>query len=130
MFDKYMICEHDFRNVLEAGKLTGFQFKARLPYYRGIGISMIESLGVVLDGQRFPREAIRITLHGNAYTLDEMETEYEDRWEFGEEGIVTVQKPGGLARGLHKIEADVVLRISYLPFLLTGGDNKILELAQ
>ena len=130
MFDKYMICEHDFRNVIEAGKLTGFQFKARLPYYRGIGISMIESLGVVLDGQRFPREAIRVTLHGNAYTLDEMETEYEDRWEFGEEGIVTVQKPGGLSAGLHKIETDVVLRISYLPFLLTGGDNKVLELIQ
>ena len=130
MFDKYMICEHDFRNVSEAGKITGFQIKARLPYYRGIGISMIESLGVVLDGQRYPREAIRITLHGNTYTLDEMEQEYEDRWEFGEEGVVTVQKPGGLAAGLHKIETDVVMRISYLPFLLTGGDNKVLELIQ
>ena len=130
MFDKYMICEHDFRNMVEAGEVTGFQFKARLPYYRGIGISMIEDLAVTVDAQRFPRQALRITLHGNTYTLDAMEGEYEDRWEFGEEGIVTVQNPGGLTPGLHKIELEAVLRISYLPFLLTGGDTKVLELAK
>jgi hypothetical protein len=129
MFDKYMLCEHSLQNVLESDKITGFQFKARLPYYRGLGISMIENLGVIVDGQRYPREALRVTLHGKSYTLDEMEQEYEDRWEFGEEGLVMVQKPGGLPNGLHKIEIDVILRISYLPFLLTGSDNKVLELA-
>jgi hypothetical protein len=128
MFDIYMICEHDFRNVVDAGEVTGFQLKARLPYYRGIGISMIENLAVTVDNERFPREALRVTLHGNTYTLDEMEQEYEDRWEFGEEGMLTVNKPGGLPAGLHKIELEAVLRISYLPFLLTGGDNKVLEL--
>ena len=129
MFDKYMICEHDFRNMVEAGEVTGFQFKARLPYYRGIGISMIEDLVVTVDAQRFPRQALRVALHGNTYTLDEMEEEYEDRWEFGEEGIVTVQNPGGLTSGLHKIELEAVLRISYLPFLLTGSDTKVIDLS-
>ena len=129
MFDKYMICEHDFLNVVESGEVTGFQFKARLPYYRGIGISMVEDLAVTVDAQRFPRQALRVTLHGNTYTLDEMEQEYEDRWEFGEEGIVTVQNPGGLTPGLHKIELEAVLRISYLPFLLTGSDTKVIDLS-
>jgi hypothetical protein len=130
MFEKYMICEHDFRNVVEAGHVTGFQFKARLPYYRGLGISMIEDLAVTVDAHRFPRESLRVTLHGKTYTLDEMEQEYNDRWEFGEEGIVMVQKPGGLTSGLHKIEMEDTLRISYLPFLLTGADNKVLDLAE
>lgn len=130
MFDIYMICEQGFSNVEMSGEVTGFQFKARLPYYRGIGISMVEDLYVTVDAQRFPREALRVTLHENTYTLDEMEEEYEDRWEFGEEGIITVQKPGGLPAGLHKIELEAVLRISYLPFLLTGSDNKVLELSR
>jgi hypothetical protein len=130
MFEKYMICEQDFRNVIEDERITGFQFKARLPYYRGLGISMIEDLSVTVDAQRYPRESLRVTIHGNTYTLDEMEQEYEDRWEFGEEGILTVQKPGGLTPGLHKIEMEDTLRISYLPFLLTGKDNKVLELAR
>jgi Domain of unknown function (DUF6379) len=130
MFEKYMICEHDFQNVVEAGQVIGFQFKARLPYYRGLGISMIEDLAVTVDACRFPHAALRVTLHGNTYTLDEMEQEYCDRWEFGEEGVVTVQKPGGLTPGLHKIEMEDTLRISYLPFLLTGADTKVLELTK
>ncbi len=128
MFDQYMICEYEFRNFSEGGHITGFQFHARLPYYRGLGLSMVEDLAVTVDDQRFPRDAVRVSLHGNTYTLDEMEQEYEDRWEFGEEGIVIVRKQGGLAAGLHKIEMEDTLRISYLPFLLVGKDAKVLRL--
>ena len=129
MFDKYIICEDGFQNVVEGEQATGFQFKARLPYYRGLGISMVEDLGVKVNSQEIPRQAIRVTLHGNTYTLDEMETEYDDRWEFGEKGTVMVQKAGGLAPGAHKIEVTPRLRISYLPFTLVGEDSKTLELA-
>ena len=90
MFDKYIICENDFRNVKEGTQIVGFQFKARLPYYRGLGISMIENLAVTVDSAKYPREAIRISLHGNTYTMGEMEMEYVDRWEFGEEGLITI----------------------------------------
>lgn len=130
MFDKYMICEHDFRNVIEDGAVTGFQFRARLPYYRGLGLSMVESLVVTVDDQRFSRQAVRVTLHGSTYTLDEMELEYKDRWEFGEEGIFRIEKDLGLSSGLHKIELEATLRISYLPFLLVGGDAKVISLTE
>ncbi len=129
MFDKYIVCEDLFRNVSDGGKVTGFQFNARLPYYRGLGISMVEDLKVTVDSEAFPREAIRVTLHGNTYTLDQMEKEYDDRWEFGEEGTVTVEKPGGLASGEHRVEVADFLRISYLPWILTGRDSKVLTLA-
>jgi hypothetical protein len=130
MFDKYIICEDGFQNTVDGGKITGFQFKARLPYYRGLGISMIEDFRINVDSEEIPREDIRVTLHGNTYTLDEMESEYEDRWEFGEKGIVKVHKPGGLTSGDHQIEMVPYLRISYLPFILTGEDSKILRLAE
>jgi hypothetical protein len=129
MFDKYIICEDGFRNVSEAGKVTGFQLKARLPYYRGLGLSMVEKLNIRVDSEDIPRQSIHVTLHGNTYSLDQMETEYNDRWEFGEEGVVTVSKPGGLAPGRHKVVVAPHLRISYLPFILTGEDTKELELS-
>ena len=129
MFDKYIICENDFQNVKEGGQIVGFQFKARLPYYRGLGISMIEDLAVTVDSQKYPREAIRISLHGSTYTMGEMEMEYVDRWEFGEEGLITILKPGGLTPGQHKIEMVVTLRISYLPFLSIGSDAKIIAIS-
>jgi len=128
MFDKYIICEDGFENIVEGGKVTGYQLKARLPYYRGLGISMVEDLGIKVDGESVPRAAIKIILHDNGYTLDEMETEYDDRWEFGEEGLVQVQRPGGLALGKHTVEVFPALRISYLPFILKGQDQKELTL--
>jgi hypothetical protein len=128
MFDKYIICENGFQNVSEGGKVTGFQIKARLPYYRGLGISMVEDLSLKVDGNNVPRQAIFVTLHGNTYSLDEMEKEYDDRWEFGEEGVLTVQLPGGLTPGEHQLELSPSLRISYLPFILVGKDTKVLNI--
>ncbi len=57
-----------------------------------------------------------------------MENEYDDRWEFGEEGTLTVLKPGGLTPGDHKVNLEDRLRISYLPWLLVGKDSKVLTL--
>ena len=128
MFDKYIVCEDLFSNVADGNTVTGFQFNARLPYYRGLGISMVEDLAVSVDSETFPRKAIKVTLHGNTYSLDQMETEFDDRWEFGEEGTVTVAKPGGLTPGEHKVEMVDHLRISYLPWVLVGTDSKVLSL--
>jgi hypothetical protein len=128
MFDKYMICDDLFKNVSEGDQVIGFQFNGRLPYYRGLGVSMVESLEVSVDEETYPRQAIRVTLHGNTYSLDEMEKEFEDRWEFGEPGTVTVLKPGGLKPGGHKVAMADTLRISYLPWPLVAKDSKVLTL--
>ncbi len=129
MFDKHMICEDGFENVVENGQTIGFAILARLPYYRGLGLSMVEDVSVTVDGEPIPREHIRIALRGRSWTLDEMETEYGDRWNFGEKAKVMALKPGGLAPGKHRIELSERLRVSYLPFVPTTKDAKELVLA-
>jgi hypothetical protein len=124
MFDRYIIIEDSLRNTD-----GGFAFDIRMPYYRGLGLSMVEDVTAVVDGHAFPREALTFTVHGNTYTLDELETEYEDRWEFGEPATVTVEHPGGLAPGEHVVANEQRLRISYLPWLGGGSDEKRLVLA-
>lgn len=111
-----MIVPEKAQNTLEGKKTTGFQFGARIPYYRGLGLSMVEDIQVKLNDKPVKPEAIRFTVHGNTYTLAEMENEGEDRWEMGEVALITVQKKGGLPKGEHKINLMVNLRISYLPF--------------
>ena len=128
MFDKYMIVEDGFRNVSENGRTIGFQVNTRLPYYRGLGVSMVEDVSVSVDGQTFPRDAITIVLRGRPMTLEAMETDYHERWEFGEVGTVIVRKEGGLAPGVHQVDLTDRLRISYLPFPLLGHDSKQLVL--
>ncbi len=116
MFEKYMIVETDVENVVEDGQLIGFRFGARLPYYRGLGLSMVEEIVVTIDDEPIPQDQITLTLHGNTYTMAQMEVEPDDRWNMGEVAHITVSKPGGLTAGVHRVGLLVNLRIGYMPF--------------
>ncbi|HEU4903595.1 MAG TPA: DUF6379 domain-containing protein [Flavisolibacter sp.] len=116
MFEQYMIVENEVANIVENGKVTGFKFGARLPYYRGIALSLVEEIIVKVDGEEVPKEAIKFSAHGNTYTLQQMETETEDRWNMGEVAHILVEKEGGLPKGEHTIFLMLNMRIAYLPF--------------
>ena len=128
MFEKYMICEDGFRNVGDASSPSGFQLQLRLPYYRGLGLSMVEDVAVTVDGEPVARSDIRLRLRDRSWSLDELENEFVERWEFGEKAIVEVRKPGGLSPGQHQVEATEKLRISYLPWTSEHKAQKELTL--
>ena len=124
MMDNKMIVEGSLQKVD-----GGFAFLGRLPYYRGLGLSMIEDIMVSVDGVAIPRENIRFSERGKTYTLDQMETVYDARWNFGEKALIIALKDGGLSPGEHKIGFAVRNRVSYLPFVPTTKDSKNLALA-
>jgi len=129
MMDNKMICTDLFENVVENGETIGFAFLGRLPYYRGLGLSMIEDIAVSVDGEAAAREDVRFSVRGKTYTLDQMETVYDDRWNFSEKAKIIVLRAGGLTPGNHRIEFAVRMRVSYLPFVPTTKDTKELALA-
>jgi hypothetical protein len=126
MFDKYLIVDDSLRNLPDS---SGFAFEARLGYYRGLGLSMIEELAVTLDGEEIDRGLVRFHDGEDVLTMDDMETAYDRRWEFGAKATISVLKPGGLAAGEHKLELREKLRISYLPFPSFNSDSKTLQVA-
>jgi hypothetical protein len=128
MYDKYLIEGSIFKNVEEAGKVTGFQYGARLPYYRGVVLSLVGEMQLSVDGERVPPEQMTVTIGGKTYPLSQLEDEPVAKWEFGEVGIVTVKKPGGLAPGEHKFEVRQHMKISYVPGGFWGSDAKVLTL--
>jgi hypothetical protein len=128
MFDKYLIGEKSVRNAGPATAPTGFAFDARLGYYRGIGLSMIEDLAVTVDGTAASRDAVRFHAGSKVLTLDEMETAYDLRWHFGEWATISVLRPGGLAPGEHRLGLTERLRVSYLPFPSIVSDEKTVML--
>lgn len=129
MFDHHMICREGIENVVENGEITGFRFLARLPYYRGLGLSMVEDLAVTVDGEAVERGAVRLGLRGRSWSLDELETVYDDRWNFGEKAVITVLRPGGLTPGRHRLKLAERLRISYLPFVPTTACETEIDIA-
>jgi hypothetical protein len=116
MFEKYMIVEDNLKNVVEDGKITGFQFGARLPYYRGVSLSMLEEIEVSLDNEVLSQDNVHITVHENTYDFNQRENELDDRWEMGEVATLFVQKKGGLEKGNHLLGLKINIRIGYLPF--------------
>ncbi len=127
MMDNKMIVEGSLETVE-----GGFSFLGRLPYYRGLGLSMIEDIQVSVDGEQVPREAIRFSVRGKTYTLDEMATVYDNRWNFGEKARIIALNgdlPAKSDGGTHAITFAVRMRVSYLPFVPTTKDTKELALA-
>lgn len=128
MYDKYLIVGETFKNVEEGGQVTGYQIGLRLPYYRGVVLSLVGETILTIDGERAPAEAMTVTLRGKTYPKTQFEDEPVAKWEFGDIGLVTVAKPGGLKPGEHKVELRQHMKISYVPGGFWGGDTKVLTL--
>ncbi|HAL74942.1 MAG TPA: hypothetical protein DCM45_07660 [Clostridiales bacterium] len=116
MYEKYILCKDSLQNISQNGETTGFSLQIRIPYYRGVPLSMVEDLKVVIDSTEYRGDALRFTVGGGTFSLAEMPTVTFFRWEFGEKATLQVSKAGGLPAGDHKVEVYVLLRISYMPW--------------
>jgi len=118
MFDEMIIREGSVRNVVDAdGAVTGFSFATHIPYYRGLGLSMIEVPEVAVDGIAVSEEDLRFTYNGVTRTFAEFADVSDVRWELRTFATITVLRDGGLAAGEHEIFVNLRLRVSYLPVL-------------
>lgn len=118
MFDEMIIREGSVRNVVDAdGAVTGFSFATHMPYYRGLGLSMIEVPEVAVDGVAVSEENLRFTYNGVTRTFAELADVSDVRWELRTFATITVLRDGGLAAGEHEIFVNLRLRVSYLPVL-------------
>src|SRR6516225_6495287 len=127
MFDKYIVCEESFRR-LDDGR-TGGRVEVRMPYYRGLGLSMVEAVNLTLDGAPVPPERTTFTVHGHTYTFAEMPRVFDDRWEMGERAELAFETDEPLAPGEHDVAVSIRLRISYMPVPGGGAGRKRLTLA-
>jgi hypothetical protein len=122
MFDSNVFIEGTCRNVEENGKIIGYEMETYITYYRGIPLSMINFLKVETDGKEESSESIRFTAdHIDWFTLKEMTTVAEIKWEYGARGTVRVLKEGGLSKGTHKVHLTVCTRTAYIPVPLEGN---------
>ncbi len=121
MFDSYVFTEGSGRNVTEGGEVVGFEVQTLITYYRGIPMSMIHDVELVVDGVDVPRDEIVISVDGSEwFTLLEAETVTSRRWEYGDQLSVRWLKPGGLAAGDHEVTLRLKIRVAYIPVPFGG----------
>ena len=118
---------HRLRRAFRATDAGGV-VEVRMPYYRGLTLSMVEAVDLVLDGEPC-RRSTTFTVHGNTYTFDQLPHTTDDRWEMGKRAQLAFETDEPLAAGEHDVTVVVRLRISYMPVPGGGRDSKRLTLA-
>jgi sugar phosphate isomerase/epimerase len=106
-----------FRNVRdESGAVIGFQFRLRMPNYRGLAASLIDGIAVTVGSiVDVPADVPLWTFGGRTYTLQQLWDGEGVRWQLEEPAVVTVPFPGGLPDGIHEVSIELRLRMSYVP---------------
>lgn len=121
MFDNNVFIDGTCHNYEEDGKVAGFTLDTNITYYRGIPLSMVSEVAVKVDGFPVPSEWIRCSVDDQDwFTLDEMTTVTEYKWEYDEPMHIRVIKEGGLAKGTHEVELTITTRTAYIPVPLRG----------
>lgn len=114
MNPKLMLDPKDIEDVVVDGVAIGFNVKLRIPYYRGVCLSLIEDITIKYDNEVYPKEVLKFTTKDGTFTFDEMATMTTLRWEFGEKAIIFVPRKGGFYMARHRVKAIVAIRISYM----------------
>lgn len=130
MFDAYVFTEGSAKNITEDGQTIGFQVETLITYYRGIPMSMIHDVELVVDGSDVPREELIISVDGSEwFTMLEAETVTTRRWEYGTPLYVRWLRPGGLEAGEHEVTLRLKIRVAYIPLPFGGEATRLVAIA-
>jgi len=130
MFDNYIFTEGSCRNFAEEGKTAGYELSTLISYYRGIPFSMIHDVQVETDGIAEPREALSFSVDRERwFSLTELETMVNDKWEYGTQAWIRVAKAGGLAAGEHEVKLTMTTRVAYIPVPFSGTRARRVRIA-
>jgi sugar phosphate isomerase/epimerase len=116
LLERDLIQSSGFRNVREGGRITGFQFRVRMPSYRGMAASLIDGVAVRVGNLvDVPADVPLWTFGGRQCKLQELWNSDGVRWPLEEAALVTVPFDGGLPQGVHELAIELRLRMSYIP---------------
>ena len=119
MLDNYLVRLDSLENVFDGtGNAVGFKFGVRNANYRGTFLSLHNGYFIRIDGVVYPREKQRFEINGQPpRDFGEIKKAVHEHWDYDDEGIVHVEKPGGLEPGMHKLEfqQSVLAAYGYMP---------------
>lgn len=121
MLEKEVIQSVGFRNIKEDGKVTGFQFKVRIPYYRGIFLCQLRPGSLWVDGRKFEKEEMTWNINGKDRTAEEMVSDRETHWAVTEPAVIKVKLDGGLEQGFHDLKFGFCFTSSYMPPIMQAN---------
>ncbi len=89
---------------------TGYTFQIDNLSYRGIWVSTIEDIQLVVDGETVSKRDMLFCIKGMKIPIDDLGGHSEVFWGGRDEGLLSVNKVGGLAPGEHTVEIEIIKR--------------------
>lgn len=121
LLEQQLIQLRGFRNVIQSGKIIGFQIPVRLTYYRGVWASMLKPAMVTVNGKSYSNNQIYWTINGKNIEQDDLKTDSNTHWNSRDVAFLTIRKEGGLEPGLYQVEVVYDFSSSYLPPAIDTG---------
>jgi len=128
MFHKYLIMTRGFKNLIQNGQTSGFQINIRIANYRGVALSLIGNVNLIVDGEEFPFEKIIFKYGRQLFTSNELKKASDVHWFFGDPLTLIINKTGGLKTGMHNIELTELIMTYYNELPVTA--KKSMSLVQ
>ena len=72
MFHKYLIMTSGFKNITQGTQIKGFQINIRTPAYRGLYLSLINSVKLKVDGEEFQFEEMSFKYNGHYFSCNDL----------------------------------------------------------
>jgi sugar phosphate isomerase/epimerase len=115
--DITILSTRGFKNRKGIGdKITGVEIYARNFYYRGIPLSLVEDVEVIIDGFSYKNDRISFEVDGEIFTFAAMASVTQFYWNYGHYATIIVDLPGGLDESIsHTVTIKHVTRTYYLP---------------
>ncbi|MBV9280028.1 MAG: hypothetical protein JOZ41_08110 [Chloroflexi bacterium] len=105
----------------------GFELDIRIPWYRSLPLSSVQTLEVTVDGQRIAPEAVRFQLYGERLALDELPNLFTTWWFILDPATLHVAYDRPLQAGeKHTVELGLGFKIPYMMI----GPNAFVQLNQ
>jgi hypothetical protein len=111
-----LLCETPAR-LRQDGVRRELSFRLRLPSYRSLPLSCIESLRVVVDGQALATDQATLVLDGVPFRLPELGSLPDVWWFILDEAVVRLPAPASLSPGLHELDVSLA-RVE--PYITAG----------
>ena len=118
MFDNYLIRADSLRNDVVDGEIVGFSMAVRIANYRGVFLSLHTGYFLEVNGTVYPREVQTFEINGKPpRSFDEIKAAVWEHWDYDDEAILHIRKPGGLTPGEHEVRFQqcVIAAYGYMP---------------
>ncbi len=105
--------EGSLKNKCIGDCCTGYTFEIDNLSYRGVWVSTLEGIRLKVDGEEVPQENMMVCLKGMKFSICDLEGHTEVFWGAHDPCVISVNKVGGLSKGEHKVEIEILKRADF-----------------